>query len=114
MRVKKERSYSRLTHEAVALLGLHIQLARKQRHQSESDLAERAGISRRTLQKIEKGNLTIAIGFAFEVAALVGIRLFDMEPSRFTSALDHTQDKIAVLPRRIRTPQKDEVSEEDF
>jgi transcriptional regulator with XRE-family HTH domain len=96
MKVKKERSYSRLTQEAVTLLGLHIQRARKQRRQTEADLAERAGISRSTLQKIEKGDLNIAIGFAFELAALVGVRLFGFgfpaRPSRLSPAYSRKKE----------------------
>lgn len=113
MKVKKERSYSRYTKEAAALLGQHIQLARKQRRLTEADLADRAGISRRTLQKLEKGDLTIAIGFAFEVAALTGVKLFDADSSKLTQDRDRIQDKIALLPKRVRKPQNEDV-DDDF
>ena len=107
MKVKKVRAYSKVTKEAARLLGLEIQLARKRRSMSESDLADRAGLSRKTIQKMEKGDLTISIGLVFEAAALVGVSLFESGPSRFAN-LDRVQDKIALLPRRIRGPQADE------
>ncbi len=49
----KQRTYSKYAQEAVTLLGEQIKLGRKQRQWSEKNLAERAGISRATLQKIE-------------------------------------------------------------
>lgn len=38
-------------------------------------LSKRAGISRRTLQKIERGDPKCEIGLVFEVANLVGVNL---------------------------------------
>ena len=68
----KNRTYSSYTREAAILLGKQIRLGRKQRKWTEHELAERAGISRATLQKIEKGDLSVAIGLAFEAAACRG------------------------------------------
>jgi hypothetical protein len=47
----------------------------RQRKWSEANLAERAGISRATLQKIEAGAMSPAIGLVFEVATLAGSAL---------------------------------------
>lgn len=113
MKVKKQRSYSRVTIEAALLMGLYIQLARKERGWSEEDLADRAGISRITLRKIEKGELNISLGFAFEVATIVGVKLFDPGPSRFAIGSEQLKDKIALLPKRVRAPKK-EVVNDDF
>lgn len=115
MKTKKVRAYSKMTKETARLLGLEIQLARKQRKMSESDLADRVGFSRKTLQKIEKGDLSISIGLVFEAAAVVGVKLFDPGPSRFSTAMDidRLKDKIALLPRRIRAP-KFEDGSNDF
>ena len=51
------RTYSKYAQEAAVLLGEQIKLGRKRRRWSEQNLAERAGISRATLQKIEKGEM---------------------------------------------------------
>lgn len=48
----KQRTYSRYARQAAALMGEQIRLRRKQRHWTEKALADRAGISRATLQKI--------------------------------------------------------------
>ena len=67
-----------------------------------TELAERAGISRGLLQRIEKGDLKCEIGVAFEVAAIVGITLFD-EPSALLVHGKRVDDKLALLPKYVRT-----------
>lgn len=109
----KDRTYSSYTREAAVLLGKQIRLGRKQRKWTEHELAERAGISRATLQKIEKGNLSVAIGLAFEVAALVGLRLFDAQHATLTGHIARTEDQLAVLPSAVRRPRKQAV-DDDF
>lgn len=79
----KKRVYSRYTIEAAQLLGRQIKLRRKQKRWSEQELAQRAGMSRTTLQKIEKGDLGVALGLFFEAAILLGINLFDEHPSEW-------------------------------
>ena len=108
----KQRVYSRYTREANALLGEQIKLGRKQRKWSESNLAERAGISRATVQKIEKGDMSCAIGLVFEVATLTGVPLFEPDRAALARQRDRIQDKIALLPKRIRA--KQEVVYDDF
>ncbi|MDZ7831989.1 MAG: helix-turn-helix transcriptional regulator [Desulfobacterales bacterium] len=102
----KDRTYSRYTREAATLLARQIQLGRKQRKWTEHELAERAGISRATLQKIEKGELSVAVGLVFEVAALVGIALFDADRTSLTTHVARTDDKLALLPSAVRKPGK--------
>lgn len=106
------RTYSRYAQDAVVLLGEHIKLARKRHKWSEQALAQRAGISRATLQKIESGDMGCAIGLFFEVAALVGINLFEQDDQSLTKSLEQVRDKIALLPKRIRA--KTRVIHDDF
>ncbi len=98
----KQRAYTKYAQEAVLLLGKQIKLGRKQRKWSEQNLAERAGISRATLQKIERGEMTCAIGLVFEVASLVGVPLFEQDRQSLTMRIEQTNDKIALLPKRIQ------------
>ena len=51
------RTYSRYSRDAAALLGALIREARNARKLTAQELADRAGISRGLLQRIEKGNL---------------------------------------------------------
>jgi len=104
----KKRTYSRYTREAGVLLGKEIRLGRKERKWTETELAGRAGISRATLQKIEKGDLSVALGLVFEVAALVGIKLFEEEglPLTLTDHIARTDDRLALLPASVRKGRK--------
>ena len=102
----KERTYSRYTREAATLLAKQIRLGRKQRKWTEHELADRAGISRATLQKIEKGDLTVAIGLVLEVAALVGVTLFDETRSSLATHTARTDDQLALLPSAVRGRRK--------
>ncbi len=101
-----KRTYSRFAVHAATLLGKQIKLARKERKWTEKELAERAGISRGTLQKIEKGDLRCEIGLVFEVAVLVGIKLFEAEQPSVATNIKHTDDKLALLPKQIRKVKK--------
>jgi DNA-binding XRE family transcriptional regulator len=85
-------------------LGKLIRLGRKERKMTEEDLAGRAGISRRTLQKIERGDLKCEIGLVFEVANLVGVKLFGDEESVNLYRNKNRIDAIlALLPKRVRS-----------
>jgi len=108
----KQRTYSKYAKEAVFLLGQHIKLGRKKRKWSEQNLAARAGISRATLQKIEAGEMSPSIGLVFEVAALVGVPLFEQDSRALATSIELTQSKIALLPKRIRD--KTKAVDDDF
>jgi DNA-binding XRE family transcriptional regulator len=110
--MSKERTYSQYTIEAIHLLSDQIKLGRKQHKWSEHDLADRAGISRATLQKIEKGNMNCAIGLFFEVATLVGVKLFETEKMSLAIQQERIDDKLALLPKAIRKKKK--IIHDDF
>jgi len=109
----KDKIYSSYTREAAVLLGKQIRLGRIQRKWTEHELAERAALARATLQKIEKGDPSVAIGRVFEVASLVGVRLFDDQSARLASHIARTDDKLAVLPSAVRKSGKTPV-DDDF
>ncbi len=102
----KQRAYSRYAQEAAILMGEQIKLGRKQHKWTEKNLADRAGLSRATLQKIEKGDLGCAIGLVFEVATLVGVNLFEQDKHSLAGNIEQTRDKITLLPQRIKTRTK--------
>ncbi|WP_455629086.1 helix-turn-helix domain-containing protein [Parabacteroides chinchillae] len=54
-------------------LGENIKYARLRRDLSSEQIAQRAGISRNTLIKIEKGDEGVAIGYYFRVLAVLGL-----------------------------------------
>jgi transcriptional regulator with XRE-family HTH domain len=90
----------------MALLGGLIREARKERKLTAQEVANRAGISRGLLQRIEKGDLKCEIGAVFEVAVIVGVKLFDADEATLTKQLNQTKDKLALLPKSIRKKPK--------
>ena len=97
------RSYSRYSREAAELLGLMIHNARIEHGLTVTDVAERAGFSRGLVHRIEKGEMGSSIGAAFEVAAIVGLRLFEAGPTTLTRYLSMERDKLTLLPQSART-----------
>ena len=55
-------------------LGENLHLARLRRDLSSEQVAERAGISRNTLIKIERGDEGVAIGMYFRVLIVLGLQ----------------------------------------
>ena len=106
------RTYSRYSRDAAVLLGSLIREARHERKLTAQELADRAGISRGLLQRIEKGNLKCEIGAVFEVATIVGVKLFDVDESTLTKYLRQTKEKLMLLPKSVR--KKSKVVRDDF
>jgi len=110
--MKKSHTYSHYSRDAVQLIGSLIKTARKERKLTAQELSERAGISRGLLQRIEKGDLNCNIGAVFEVATIVGIKLFDAEGTTLTKYIRETEDKLTLLPKSVR--HKMRVIDDDF
>ncbi len=106
------RTYSRYSLEAITLLGNLISVARKERKMTTQEVADRAGISRGLLQRIEKGDPKCELGATFEVATIVGVKLFDAEATTLTKHIRQTEDKLALLPKSVR--KKIKVADDDF
>lgn len=102
----RARTYSRLTLEATQLLGARIRVARRERRWSLLELADRIGVARATVHKIEQGDPTVRLGTAFEAAAILGVPLFDEDPARRSLEARRADDRLAVLPRSVRKPSK--------
>lgn len=103
----ESRAYSQYTGDALKLLGHLIKLGRQKRQWSADELAERVGISRPTLRKIENGYPNCSVGLVFEAAYLVGIPLFDSDAKTIASHLARTADLLTLLPQNIRTSDRD-------
>lgn len=97
----QKRTYSKHTSEAALLLGRLIRLGRKERKLTAEELAERTGVSRNTLRRIERGDPKVEIGIVFEAATIAGVNLFDADDGRLTMQIERADDKIALLPKRI-------------
>ena len=97
------RTYSSYCRDATALLGGLIRAARIERRLTAQEVADRAGISRGLLQRIEKGDLKCEIGAVFEVATIVGVTLFDADRAALPGHLQQTRDRLALLPKSVRS-----------
>ena len=106
------RPYSRYTQTALELFGQSIRAERIAGRMTAEQVAERAGISRALLRRIEKGDPGCAIGAAFEVAAIVGVPLFAADPVMLASLQKAGEEKLALMPKAIRQPRK--VVKDDF
>lgn len=98
------RTYSPVTVEAAQLLGARVRLARRERRWTIEELAERVGVTRVTMRKVERGNLTVGLGIAFEAAAVLGVPLFHADASRRRLEIGRVDDRLAVLPQVVREP----------
>jgi transcriptional regulator with XRE-family HTH domain len=106
------RTYSKYTQEALSLLAGLIRAARLENKMSAQEVADRAGISRSMLVRIEKADPKCEIGATFEVAKIVGVSLFEIEPSRLAMQLEQVNEKLSLLPKSARKTKK--VVKDDF
>lgn len=90
------------------LLGSRVRLARHQRRMTVAQLAERVGVSRTTIQHIEQGDPTVALGNAFEAAVIVGVSLFHSDPTNRRIESARVADRLAVLPQSVRVTERDD------
>lgn len=105
--VERVRVYSRVTREALRLLGSQIRLSRKRRGLTESDLAQRIGIARSTLRSIEKGEPGVEIGLVLEAATLAGVPLFDTDATTLSPQIARIEETLRLLPRSVRQPRRE-------
>ena len=89
---------------ALRKLGADVKDARRRRRLPAALMAERAGISRMTLTKIEKGEGGVAIGSYATVLFVLGMvdRLADLADAQHDAVGVRLSD--ARLPQRIRLP----------
>ena len=102
MRKTRVRTYSPYSRDAVSLLGGLIRSARLVKKMPIQEVADRAGVSRGLLQRIEKGDMKCEIGVVFEIAHLVGIPLFVPDHADLKRQLSYTNEKLALLPKSAR------------
>ena len=73
--INKKRSASIFpkNQKVLSLLGENIKLACKRRGYSQSLIAERTGLSRLTIRKIQQGDSTVSIGHYVAVLGVLGM-----------------------------------------
>jgi transcriptional regulator with XRE-family HTH domain len=99
------RAYPALSENTVSQiqkLGRDIAVARKRRHVSMSEMAERMMVNLKTVQRMEKGDPAVGIGIVAAALSVLGLhrRLGDLvAPESDSVAL---QEDIKKLPRDFR------------
>ena len=96
------RRYLNSTTDAVRVLGLQLAAARRAQRRTSTEIAERAGMTRVTLSRIERGDPDAAIGLYFEVAMILSVPLFGAESSELADLAARGERDLALLPQRIR------------
>lgn len=96
------RAYSRYATDACKLLGSLIREARIEQRMTVAELAERTGVSRGLVTRAEAGDMGCSIGVVFEMAAILKISLFDLEPDALSRYLTMKQEKLHLLPKAVR------------
>lgn len=98
---------SRQAGDAARLLGAQIAVGRHERQWTLTELAERAGVSAPTARKVERGDPTVALGIAFEMAVLTGVALFTPDRAELSTMTQRAKDHLSLLPERVRAPSAD-------
>jgi transcriptional regulator with XRE-family HTH domain len=97
-----DRAYSRYALDALALLGRLIRMGRIDHRMTAEDLAQRAGISRGLLHRIERGDPGAAIGAVLETAAIVGVPLFEADRGALAERVRGAGERLSLLPKAVR------------
>ncbi|MFP4235867.1 MAG: helix-turn-helix domain-containing protein [Nitriliruptoraceae bacterium] len=96
------RALSPMTRDAIAVVGQLVASERRRQRRTAADLAARAGISRDTLYRVERGDPTVAIGTALELLVLLGVPLFDTDADGLARQVASGRQVLALLPDRVQ------------
>ncbi len=97
----------RATHDAVRVIGLQLARSRREQRRTAAEIAERAGITRQTLRRIERGDGRVAVGTVFEVALILGVPLFGADRKELAQMVATGKRDLALLPARVVVPGED-------
>lgn len=97
-----ETARSRQAQEALAFLGRLIRTTRVERQMTAEDLAERIGVSRNVLRRVENGESGVSVGTVFEALVILGLPLFDGGPTGMTTRLAEADRRLQLLPKAVR------------
>ncbi|CAN5879026.1 helix-turn-helix domain-containing protein [soil metagenome] len=104
-------AHSPMARDAVALLGQTVATERRRQRRTTTDLAERAGISRDTLYRVERGDPTVAIGTMMELLVLLGVSLFGKDAAGLALEVAAGRRLLQLLPASVRNRAVDEADD---
>lgn len=94
---------SKYAADAFQLLSTLIRRARIEKGMTVQELADRTGVSRSLIKRIEKADLSCGIGSVFEAATIVGVPFFGMDHSAISTNLAREEKILSLLPKSIRS-----------
>jgi transcriptional regulator with XRE-family HTH domain len=92
--------YNSEVHELLGAYGERVQLARMRRRWSQAELAERMGVERRTVSRLEKGSPGVGVG-----AFLAALWVLDLWETARNVAVP-AADKVGAFLEKQRTPMR--------
>lgn len=95
-------THSPMTRDAVAVLGQIVASERRVQRRTAADLAARAGISRDTLYRVERGDPSVAVGTVLELLVLLSVPLFGEDAAGLAREVAAGRRLMTLLPERVR------------
>jgi len=100
--------------DAARILGQQIRLARHQSRLTAAQLAERIGVSPRTMTLIERGDPSVSVGHVLNAAAAAGVALFDItDPRTLARARQQGEQALTLIPSNVRN-RREQGIDDDF
>lgn len=95
--------------DALVVFGQQIRLARHGREWTADELAQRAGVTAKTVLAVENGAPGSSIGIAFNLAVLTGLPLFGAESKAELAIMRRRgEERLALIPSRVFSAKDDE------
>jgi transcriptional regulator with XRE-family HTH domain len=77
-------------------------MARHAKKWTALELADRAGVSRRTVLNAEAGSESVSLGNILNIAALAGVELFGFsDPVELARARRRGEERLALIPSKV-------------
>lgn len=89
---------------ALGVVGQQIRTARQEHGWTIQELADRAGVSEKTVRSIEAGSSTAAVGTVFELGWLVGLKLLGRDDDELPALLARGRERLSLAPKRVHRP----------
>lgn len=106
MKLDRTKATPLSVQDAIKEIGSLIACARKEKHWTQAELAQRIGVNRMTVVRIEKGLPEVATGLYFTAAWLLGLPILTwqaMGEERSDTVVGDLLTKLKkTLPRRVR------------